>query len=69
MKKKYREKQKYLHMVFVDLEKANDRVPIHLIWWAMRKISVPEGYVKVIQNVYRGTKTRLKTLEGRSTLT
>ena len=28
---------------------------------AMRKRSIPEGYVKVIQDMYRGTKTRVKT--------
>ena len=35
-------------MIFLDLEKAYDRIPRDLIWWAMRKRSIPEGYVKVI---------------------
>ena len=55
-----------MHMEFVDLEKAYDRVSRDLIWWAMRKRSVPEGYVKVIQNMHRGTKTRVKTRCGRT---
>ena len=41
------EKQKDLHMIFVDLEKSYDSVPRYLIWWAARKRSIPEGYVKV----------------------
>ena len=57
LQEKYREKQKDLHMGFVDLEKAYDRIPRDFIWLAMRKRSVPEGYVKVIQDMYRGTKT------------
>ena len=31
----------------------------------MRKRAIPEGYVKVIQDMYRGTKTRVKTICGR----
>ena len=50
-------------MIFVDLEKAYVRVPTDLIWWTMRKRSIPEGYVKVM---YSGTKTRVKTRCGRT---
>ena len=53
-------------MIFVDLEKVYDRVPRDLIWWAMRKRAIPEGYVKVIQDMYRGTKTRVKTRCGKT---
>ena len=53
-------------MVFVDLEKAYDRVPRDLIWWTMRKRSILEGYVQVIHDMYRGTKTSVKTRCGRT---
>ena len=48
-------------MVFVDLEKAYDRVPPDLIWWALRKKNIPEAYVTIIQDMYKANKTRVKT--------
>ena len=38
-------------MIFVNLEKAYDRVPRDLVWWAMRKRSILEEYVNVIQDI------------------
>ena len=66
LQEKYKEKQKDLHMIFVDLEKAYDRVPRDLTWWSMRKRSISEGDVKMIQDMYRGAKTRVKTRCGRT---
>ena len=37
---KYREGQKELHCVFVDLEKACDKVPREELWYCMRKSQV-----------------------------
>ena len=72
LQEKYREKQKVLHMYGIrrsgkSLRQSSQRfdmVPGH------EKRSVPEGYLTVIQDMYRGTKTRVKTqdVEGRSTL-
>ena len=51
-------------MVFVDLEKAYDRVPRDLIWWALRKKNIPEACITIIQDMYKATKTRVKTRCG-----
>jgi hypothetical protein len=46
---KYREQQRGLHMVFMDL----DRVPRQEVWRCMREKGVPEKYVKLLQNMYK----------------
>ena len=41
-----------LYMAFVDLEKAFDRVPRKVIWWALRKLGVEEWIVQLVQGMY-----------------
>uniref|UniRef100_A0A669B359 Reverse transcriptase domain-containing protein n=1 Tax=Oreochromis niloticus TaxID=8128 RepID=A0A669B359_ORENI len=47
-----KEKNKTVHMAFLDLEKAFDRVPHDLIWHSLRSHGVPEAYIKWIQLLY-----------------
>ena len=35
-------------MAFIDLEKAFDRVPREVIWWAMRKLGIDEWLVRLV---------------------
>ena len=39
-------------MAFIDLEKAFDRVPRKVIWWALRKLGVEEWVVRLVQGMY-----------------
>ncbi|KAK6763360.1 hypothetical protein RB195_023894 [Necator americanus] len=39
---KHREKNRSVHLAFLDLEKAFDRVPHELLWMSMRSHRVPE---------------------------
>ncbi|CAL5426828.1 unnamed protein product [Camellia sinensis] len=49
---KYREKKRDIHMVFINLEKAYDRVPWDIIWWVLEKKWVTKGYINVIRDMY-----------------
>ena len=46
---KHREGQKKLHCVFLDLEKAYDRVPWEELCYCMRKSGIVEKYVQLVQ--------------------
>ncbi|KAK3545942.1 hypothetical protein QTP70_016954, partial [Hemibagrus guttatus] len=48
---KYRDGQRELHCLFVDLEKAYDRVPREELWYCIRKSGVAEKYVRVVQDM------------------
>ena len=64
LQEKYRENNKELHVVFVDLEKAYDRVPRELIWWSLRTKRVPEAYIKSIHDMHEDCQTQVTTREG-----
>ena len=53
-------------MAFVDLEKAFDRVPRDIIWWALRELGVEEHVVSVIQTMYSKASTVVKLGAGES---
>ena len=57
---KHREGQKDIRVSFIDLEKACDRVPREDICRCMRERKVPEKYVKLIQDMYRGYQTKVQ---------
>jgi len=46
---KYLAKNRLLYFAFVDLEKALDRVQKRVPWWVMRKTSVKECIVRLVQ--------------------
>ena len=65
-KEKYLAANKRLYMAFVDLEKAFDRVPRKVIWWALRKLGVDEWIVRLVQGMYSNARSHVRVGEGYS---
>ncbi|KAK3518340.1 hypothetical protein QTP86_018635, partial [Hemibagrus guttatus] len=63
---KYRDGQRELHCVFVDLEKAYDRVPREELWYCMRKSGVAEKYIRVVQDMYERSRTVVRCAVGQT---
>ena len=55
---KHREIQKELHLVFIDPEKAYDRVPRQEVWRCLREQGVPEKYVRLVKDTYEDARTQ-----------
>ncbi|KAI8485234.1 Kinesin-like protein kif22 [Branchiostoma belcheri] len=60
LQEKFLSKRKDLYFMFVDLEKAFDRVPREVLWWAMRKLGVQEWLVRVVQSMYCHARSRVR---------
>ena len=59
LQEKYLAANKRLYMAIVDLEKAFDRVPQKVIWWALRKLGVEEWIVRLVQGMYANARVRV----------
>ena len=61
---KYKEGQRELQCVFVDLEKAYDSVLREELWYCMRKSGLAEKYVRLVQDMYEESETVVKCAIG-----
>ena len=59
MQEEYQKKNKNLHMCFVDMKKAFDRVPRKVMELAMKKKGLSEVIVWELMSLYDGAKTRV----------
>ena len=61
---RFREQKKDLHLVFIDLEKAYDKIPRNVMWWSLDKYKVPSKYVTLIKDTYNNVVTSVRTNDG-----
>ena len=60
MHEKHIARKRNLFFAFVDLEKAFDRVPRDVLWWAMRKLGVEEWVVRIVKAMYVKAKSKVR---------
>ena len=63
---KYLAANNRLYMAFVDLEKAFERVPRKVIWWALGNLGVDEWIVRLVKGMYSNARSRVRVGEGYS---
>jgi hypothetical protein len=56
-----REQKKDLHMIFIDLEKAYDKVTRDVMWWDLQKHRVSSKYITLIKDMYDNVVTSVRT--------
>ena len=61
---KWTEGQKAVHCAFIDLEKAYDRVPREELWECLRLAETSECYIRIIQDMYNGATTTVRSAAG-----
>jgi hypothetical protein len=58
---RYKVQKEYLHMVFIDLEKAYDKIPRNVLWWALVKHKISTKYITLIKYMYDNVVTSVRT--------
>ena len=66
LQERYREGEQDLHCVFIDLEKAYDRVPREELYWCMRDKGVSEKYIRLVKDMYHPCETVVRCAAGTS---
>jgi Reverse transcriptase (RNA-dependent DNA polymerase) len=64
--KRHREQKNDLHMIFIDLEKAYDKILRNIMWWTLKRKLVPTKYVILIKDMYTNAVTYVRAYDGES---
>ena len=60
LQEKFLQKKQKLYHIFVDLEKAFDKVPRQSIEWALRRQLVPEWLVRAVMALYNNSSSQVR---------
>ena len=60
LQEKYFVANKPLYIAFVDLEKAFDRVPRKVLWWALRSVGAEKWAIRIIQGMCTNVRSRVR---------
>jgi hypothetical protein len=63
---RHREQKKDLHMIFIDLEKAYDKISRNIMWWALKRKLVPTKYFTLIKDMYTNVVTYVRACDSES---
>jgi hypothetical protein len=61
---RYREQKKDMHMIFIDLEKAYDKVSRNVMWCPLQKHKVSTKYIALIMGMYDNVVTSVRISDG-----
>ena len=56
LQEKYLNKQRNIYFGFVDLKQAFHRVPLAVMWWAIKKLGVGEWIIQVVKSLNENTQ-------------
>jgi Reverse transcriptase (RNA-dependent DNA polymerase) len=63
---RHREQKKDLHMIFIDLEKAYDKIPRNIMWWTLKRKLILTKSVTLIKDMYTNIMTCVRECDGES---
>jgi serine protease inhibitor len=61
---RYREQKKDMHMIFINFEKAYDKVSRNIMWWVLQEHKVSTKYITLIKDMYDNVVTSVRTSDG-----